>query len=277
VVKDKADKVELHRDWYPLSEVAEIAGLKVDDLIHLAMMMKLPIYIWADNWRPVEIFEVDNSDKFEINRLIRLASQPHGAANKEVNQTVIEIPISNDPRKSVFGNITKHERDGHFARLYTTQIAGFVRVARYCFGGYLFDPNTVQVFLDISALRLPEQLTNDGDELIVKIHKEILLQDALNEGKLVVMRGDLQRLISGDEYLPDDEKPDGGVSRKTLLKLVIGMAIGGYRYDPQAKRKDCMGAIEKRLDELDIPVRQDTIRKALEEASQCLPQKPQKS
>lgn len=55
--------------------------------------------------------------------------------------------------------------------------------------------------------------------------------------------------------------------RDSLLRLVIGMAIGGYAYDPKASRSDVPGLIAGDLMEQGISMTDDTVRKWLKEAS----------
>jgi len=70
------------------------------------------------------------------------------------------------------------------------------------------------------------------------------------------------------------EKPLLTRERESLLKLVIGMAKAGYRYDPNAPRNDAIGDISRDLESNGVPLDQDTIRKWLKEATNHLPAKP---
>jgi hypothetical protein len=64
----------------------------------------------------------------------------------------------------------------------------------------------------------------------------------------------------------------------TLLKLVIGMAIEGYRYDPEAVRSEAPAEIASDLAKQGLNVTDDTVRKWLKAAtSAVLPKKPRKS
>jgi hypothetical protein len=58
----------------------------------------------------------------------------------------------------------------------------------------------------------------------------------------------------------------------SLRKLVIGMAIKGYSYDPNAKRSDKIAEVVDDLERLGIPLHRDTVRKFLKEAADLLPQ-----
>lgn len=59
--------------------------------------------------------------------------------------------------------------------------------------------------------------------------------------------------------------------RETLLKLVIGMAVKGYAYKPNAKRNTTSGEIKQDLELLGISLDEDTVRRWLKEASELLP------
>lgn len=62
----------------------------------------------------------------------------------------------------------------------------------------------------------------------------------------------------------------GAREEGTLLKLVIGMAIGGYKFDPKAEKNSATSDIAKDLKELDIPVTDETILKWLRKAAEAV-------
>ena len=79
---------------------------------------------------------------------------------------------------------------------------------------------------------------------------------------------------------PENDKPPtahsadeslGTRERESLLKLVIGMAIEGYRYDPKASRGAAAMEIVNDLAKLGIPLDPDTVRKYLREGRELLP------
>lgn len=89
---------------------------------------------------------------------------------------------------------------------------------------------------------------------------------------LRVKREDVRALLGSN---PDNEtsdiKPEGAVSRKTLLRLIIGMAVDSYGYDPNARKSPLASELESILIQRNMPVTDDTIRKALDEAKSELP------
>ena len=55
--------------------------------------------------------------------------------------------------------------------------------------------------------------------------------------------------------------------RQTAHKLILGMALGGYGYDPKAERSGIVTEIVNDLAQRGISVTDDTVRKWLKEAA----------
>jgi hypothetical protein len=77
-------------------------------------------------------------------------------------------------------------------------------------------------------------------------------------------------------YLPilQNNKTEKGLhtkERETLLKMIIGMAVDAYGYDPQASRSSIPGEIAGHLAGRGISIDEDTVRKWLKEAASVLP------
>jgi hypothetical protein len=68
-----------------------------------------------------------------------------------------------------------------------------------------------------------------------------------------------------------DDKPLHTKERESLLKLVIGMAIKGYTYDPSAAKSDAPGEIVEDLAECGLEIDPDTVRKYLKMGAELLP------
>lgn len=96
-----------------------------------------------------------------------------------------------------------------------------------------------------------------------------LPQDAV----FVVRTGALAELLAAASE-PERAKPDLGTrERETLLKLLIGMAVAGYKYSPVESRSHAPAEIASDLQSLGISVTDDTVRKWLKEARALLPGK----
>ncbi len=74
-----------------------------------------------------------------------------------------------------------------------------------------------------------------------------------------------------DTFEEKNPKSLSDKERSSLLKMIIGMAIEGYRYDPTAKRGPTASEIASDLQLLGISLDEDTIRRWLKEAVQELP------
>ena len=75
-----------------------------------------------------------------------------------------------------------------------------------------------------------------------------------------------------EENITPLEKPLHTKEKETLLKMIAGMAVDAYGYDPSAKRSPIPKEIADILTEHGISLDQDTVRKWLKEASELLPQ-----
>lgn len=67
------------------------------------------------------------------------------------------------------------------------------------------------------------------------------------------------------------EKPLLTRERESALKLIVGMAIGRYRYDPKASRNEATRHIAEDLDRLGLSLDADTVRKWLKEGAEMIP------
>jgi hypothetical protein len=81
-----------------------------------------------------------------------------------------------------------------------------------------------------------------------------------------VYLGHIQNLKDRICELESKDKALSTRERDSLLKIVLGMAIKGYRYDPKKSRNEAISDICGDLEQLGISISDDTIRKYLNEA-----------
>lgn len=147
----------------------------------------------------------------------------------------------------------------------------------------------------IDKIKLFTQCYSDVNDLYGRAYNRYDLHDPVRPESYLAWAkkhdvnfpAELERLLPGKESSESSDlaivkaaianKPVGARERDTLLKIIIGMAIAGYKYKPDAPRNDAIADIQGDLDKLGIPVSDDTIRKWLNEARELLPQTPQKS
>lgn len=119
------------------------------------------------------------------------------------------------------------------------------------------------IFCKIQKTIESEYIKKNNPDVEEQIHR-------LDEDDCLGMFDRIAKLEAELSRLSDNpkEKSLSTRERDTLLKLVLGMAIGGYRYDPKKARNNAIGDIEKDLQSLGIPLDQDTIRKWLKESAE---------
>jgi hypothetical protein len=93
------------------------------------------------------------------------------------------------------------------------------------------------------------------------------------------IKNDLRtRIVELEATLDAAPKPDlgfHGKERESVLKLIIGMALGGYGYDPRRSRSDAVAVITSDLTRAGVELSDDTVRKWLKQAAELLPQTEQ--
>jgi hypothetical protein len=90
--------------------------------------------------------------------------------------------------------------------------------------------------------------------------------------KIAALEAEVDALQS-QQPAPEAEQGIGTRERDSLLKLVIGMAVAAYAYDPKAARSDRPTEIAGDLVRNGVPLDVDTGRKWLREAAELLPPK----
>jgi hypothetical protein len=76
----------------------------------------------------------------------------------------------------------------------------------------------------------------------------------------------------GSASIQAADKPLHTKEWESLQKMVIGLAIGGYGYDPAAKRNSTVKEIVDDMESAGINISDDTVRKFLRKGMQYLPQ-----
>jgi hypothetical protein len=67
------------------------------------------------------------------------------------------------------------------------------------------------------------------------------------------------------------EKPLSAKERLTAQKLIIGLAVKGYGFDPKRQRSEVPPKIARDLGTLGLQLDEDTVRRWLKDAAELLP------
>ena len=128
---------------------------------------------------------------------------------------------------------------------------------------------TVSVDLTPFYSLLPEGIRR----IVYRFREPVLLADA----KLIITTRDLKLLLGIKDNHEEVENPRGGASRKSLLKMIIGLAVKHYGYATPNVKFEKLSNLVLALEGLGVEVGEDTIRKILKEAHPLLPPNDTKS
>jgi hypothetical protein len=117
-------------------------------------------------------------------------------------------------------------------------------------------------------------------EKLIKEHSELKRKwqaarekhyDSIAKSDFIIAKKDafIADLQARLEKLQD--KPLGERERQTVLKMIIGMAVGGYGFDPKAAKSPASKDIEGDIALSGLTLDVDTVRKWLKEAATLLP------
>lgn len=286
-------KLNLKRPELSFDEVMEqYDGVKEDDLFHAAAQGELTIYFKGDGRKvgmvcsfkqivksmfpemnvPMnqedfdamfpELKEFENEADF-AEKIEKALERSYAAFTNTVPDSEFQEVVSN-------GLMSFYPNNGIYRAVYMVPLIGLQPISALSVAMHRNGVGQLGVFLKMQkTLGIGEDST---DEFVVipdpKTDDFISFEDARRDGLLFLMKDELLELSSNKPIDPDDVKPKGGVSRKTLLKLVIGMAMNRYHYDPKKGYSDTPKTIEIGINSLGIDITDDTIRKALKEAKE---------
>lgn len=131
---------------------------------------------------------------------------------------------------------------------------------------FTLGPGGILAWAKRSGIEFPAELEaavlRNGQEL--KDWKAIAATLAADVGKLKTTLSEL-------ETAPPPNKALGTREKEGYLKLIIGMAIDGYGYDPSEARSPLAGELSGNLQKLGISISDDTVRNYLKQAKELLP------
>lgn len=207
----------------------------------------------------------------------------------------VALSLDRDPRIVSWKSISAHVEVSPLAAMFADRRNIAMRAVS---AGQLWQTTPAGVFLAWAGrmnLSVPEGLVAAVTALGVQIddwksrydQAEAVVETVGNE-----LRNANARLVERDSTIADmsitieglrahvadleqtlNAKPERSLSakeRESLLKLVIGMAVKGYGYDPRASRSSTAKEIAGDLALQDIPLDEDTVRKYLAEAKDLL-------
>lgn len=197
----------------------------------------------------------------------------------------VALSFGKDPRIVRWKNIEPITNISSFAKEYS---ARRVMVERAKISGQLWEstyPNLFLAWAERMRFEMPTALIDAVKALGIQIADWKTIYDKQTEiwqSKFIDQQNTILDLTTMNELLhektnliasqpvKESERTITTRERDSLLKLVIGMAIKGYGYDPKATRSPTAQEVADDLVRLGIPLEADTVRKYLKEAAELL-------
>ena len=240
-------KIKSGREKFSILEGAEYLGWKVDDIIYLAGMGKLTIYVQAENWTAKSIYEIDHNVAEKLGISIKYPAKPRDLLKavksakrnpdspKDIDLAFIvtgrnPLSESNSPyskdlldyndsflsdEKVTVGIRTIYERVGKHQGYYEDSWSGLQPIATKSIYSFSKNPDLTKIELDFNKMLF---LPSISVERFFCPDPDVLLKDAIKDGKLYVYKTHLERLISNENKLQKKELPNKKGSRPQTLE-----------------------------------------------------------
>lgn len=221
------DKIDLHRAFYPLDEAAEMADLKVADLFGMAANGKLHISVIADEWKAASVYEIDHSIHTADSGLVISFKGPAlpefpDPDDEDFIEKVEQWQRTDDSRDLVVGNQIHYAKRGPFRVFFKNSITGPKPVAVSSLARYLISPDNAKIELDLNQIL---GVSDAVHERFIQLDPEVLVQTALHDQKLVVLRNELGELLG-----QTDEQLIATWTDDPRWPEELGLAISAWRH-----------------------------------------------
>ncbi len=125
-------------------------------------------------------------------------------------------------------------------------------------------PTSLIGWAELKAIQMPQKLVELTLERS-KTSSTVSKENKILKERLATLEAKNDN-VDGPENSSNPDRLLGARERESLLKLLLGMAINGYRYDPKATRSQEIKEIANDLRLANLPLDEDTVRKYLNEA-----------
>lgn len=178
----------------------------------------------------------------------------------------IALSFGRDPGKVTWAIIEKHLSESSFAKEYAERRDIALRAAAT---GEIDDPIRPGRFLEwtsMSNIDLPDDLI----DAIATYRSEIVDWKSAYEA-ISKRRDEMEAEVAALRQVESQKRDLGTREQDSLLKLAIGMAIAGYKFDPKSKKNKATSEIYSDLEKLGIPLDEGTILKWLRAGAELVP------
>ena len=183
------------------------------------------------------------------------------------------LTFGKDPEKISSEELERN--GGPFANYYTRLLEIIIEAQEAKILPQLMQPRMYLEWARRTGINFPKRLDDEVSRTEVEFAElERQREDLRSKNKALDIQ--IQQLryqleVQQAASTKSDDKELGERERDTLLKLVIGLAIKAYRYDPKGGRSSVPKDIATDLEKLGLSVSDDTVRNKLSQASELLP------
>jgi len=206
----------------------------------------------------------------------------------------VALSFGKDPKQVNWESVRPHLRASPFAQRYEKLRDLTLRAKSV---GQLFDRTLPSVYLAWAkehkialddellehavnsgiSLKGWQNLYNEKNAQLADLHEQYSrqvegLKKSLREAESQIEAlQEQQSANQASEPASESEKSLGTKERDSLLKLVGGMAVRGYSFDPRQSRNDATSEIRDDLQALGLGMNDDTIRKYVKQGAELIP------
>lgn len=220
-------------------------------------------------------YDLDHWSRLSLWTLDEAVALTFGKSPKIVNWERIKPGIELSPFATRYAKLFGQAERAKFAGLLTDPVPPGVFLAWAKRAGVAY-PKELEDTVAANGQSIADWQTA-YDALKADHERTIQLRDAIvaeRDAEIAELRAQIAHAAREKEAA---EKPLAAKERDSLLKLVIGMAVDGYGYNPTDTRSPIPGQIAGHLHVLGISISDDTVRKWLNEAAVHLPQERPKT
>jgi len=189
------------------------------------------------------------------------------------------LSLGRDPKIASWDKVESYTKVSPFAEEYEKRREIILRASLMKQLSDLMPPHVFLAWAKRMQIELPLGLLNAFNSLGIQVadwktlyDSEKRVTEAYKE-HVAALEADIKALkeLPRETAKAKTEKPLNPKERDSMLKLIVGMAIGGYGHDPKALRSSTASEIADDLIRNGLEMDKDTIRKYLNQGREFLP------
>jgi len=177
-----------------IDEASEPSNSALDDILHLAELGKLVVYVAASRWRARRVTEIDHSIiKSHVPPTVYLRgpalSEIPSIDDKDFEEKCKRRIRLEQAQDIICGNVIEYGRYGSLKNVYELMFIGLQPISARTFQEYRVNPDSTEILLDLNR---SIGISGNNRERLVYPNPKTLVSDALVNRSLFVMAADVK-------------------------------------------------------------------------------------